>query len=89
MSPTRVIDNTRHELAWRESGGVEIALFWHTQDNTTTVDVHHSATGQTISFRVPPGQALDAFHHPFAHLVRQTSHVLAPDYVDDLRSHIR
>lgn len=58
----------RRELAHRLTGGLEITLYWHAHDNSTSVDVHQTATEETISFPVPPDRALDAFHHPFAHL---------------------
>jgi hypothetical protein len=74
MSTTAVIDATRHELARRVNGGLEITLFWQTRDNSTTIDVYHPATDETIRFRVPPSRALDAFQHPFAYLANQPEH---------------
>ena len=59
---------TRRELARRVSGGLEITLFWDKRDNSTSIDLRHETVDETISFRVPTGRALDAFHHPFAHL---------------------
>jgi hypothetical protein len=61
----------RRELAQRVTGGIEITLYWNVYDNSTTIEVHHHATGETISFPVPAHRALDAFHHPFAHLATQ------------------
>jgi hypothetical protein len=61
----------RRELARRVNGGLEITLYWDVRDNTTTIEVHHVDTAETIAFRVPADRALDAFHHPFAHLARQ------------------
>ena len=78
MTTTTITRAARHELARRVNGNLEITLFWDTRDNSTTVDVHHAATGQTVSFRVPPGQALDAFNHPFAHLENHPQHDLEP-----------
>ena len=68
MSQTAVSCAARRELATRVSPGLEITLFWDRCDNSTSIDIHHTSTDETISFRVPPGRALDAFHHPFAHL---------------------
>jgi hypothetical protein len=59
---------TRRELDRRISAGLEITLFWDPRDDSTSIHLHRAATDQTISFRVPSGRALDAFHHPFAHL---------------------
>ena len=68
MSTTAVTEDVRRELARRVNGGLEIALFWDRRDNSTSIDVPHSEIDETISFRVPSDRALDAFHHPFAHL---------------------
>ena len=68
MSATAAGCAARHELARRVNAGLEITLFWDGCDNSTSIDIHHTSTDETISFRVPPGRALDAFNHPFAHL---------------------
>ena len=74
MSTTTVTGFARQELAKRANGGLEITLFWDPRDNSTSIDVHHTETDETISLRVPPSRALDAFHHPFAYLVHQPDH---------------
>jgi hypothetical protein len=61
----------RRELASRVTGGLEITLYWEAQDNTTSIEVHKKATAETIAFPVARDRALDAFHHPFAHLAEQ------------------
>lgn len=58
----------RRELARRVNGGLEITLYWNVRDNSTTIEVHQADTAETIAFPVPADRALDAFHHPFAHL---------------------
>jgi len=68
MNIATLTETTRRELARRVSGGLEIALFWDKRDNSTSIDLHHEDVDETISFRVPPDRALDAFNHPFAHL---------------------
>jgi len=70
MNATAFTTLTR-ELARRVGGGLEITLYWHPEDDSTSIDVYHLATEETISFPVPADQALDAFHHPFAHLAEQ------------------
>jgi hypothetical protein len=72
---------SRRELATRVNGGLQITLYWDSRDNSTSVDLYHAATGETISFRVPPGRALDAFHHPFAHLGHEPDHDPQPDHI--------
>jgi hypothetical protein len=61
----------RRELARRVNGGLEITLYWDVRDNSTTIEVHHADTAETIAFPVSGDRALDAFHHPFAHLPEQ------------------
>jgi hypothetical protein len=70
---------TRRELDQRAGGGLEITLYWHPEDNRTSVEVYHLATEETISFPVPAAQALDAFHHPFAHLAELDAGLTAID----------
>jgi len=83
MSTTTVTGGSRHELATRVNGGLEITLVWDRRDNSTSIELHHAATNQTISFRVPPDRALDAFHHPFAHLGNQLEHDLQPAQIEN------
>jgi hypothetical protein len=64
------IPTPRRELARRTSGGLEITLYWDVEQGSTSVEVHQPATKETIAIAVPDEQALDAFHHPFAHLGR-------------------
>lgn len=61
----------RRELARRVNGGLEITLYWNIRDDSTTIELHHTDTAETIAFPVPAERALDAFHHPFAHLAEQ------------------
>jgi hypothetical protein len=58
----------RRELAQRVSSDLEVTLYWDASDDSTSVEVHHFLTGETIAFVVRPEWALDAFYHPFAHL---------------------
>jgi hypothetical protein len=83
MSTPTITDTSRRELATRVNGGVEITLVWDRRDNSTSIDIRHASTDETISFRVPPGRALDAFHHPFAHLANQVEDDLQPDDLDN------
>jgi hypothetical protein len=68
MSVTTFIPIARRELAHRRTGGLEITLYWDADDDSTSIEIHQTATQETIRFPVPPTRALDAFHHPFAHL---------------------
>jgi hypothetical protein len=68
MSTATLTHTARRELARRANGGVEITLYWDAVDNSTTIDIDEPEAAETISFPVPAERALDAFHHPFAHL---------------------
>jgi hypothetical protein len=63
-----LMNDSRRELAHRVSGGIAVTLYWSADDNSTSVEIVHAATDQTLHFIVPREHALDAFHHPFAHL---------------------
>ena len=71
MSITTPTTAARRELARRVNSGLEITLYWHPDDNHTSIDIHETATEETISFPVPADRALDAFHHPFVHVAEQ------------------
>jgi hypothetical protein len=76
--PTLIpIPAPRRELAFRTSGGLEITLYWDAEEETTSVEVYQPATQETIAFTVPDEHALDAFHHPFAHLARTNNQLAA------------
>jgi len=79
MSISTITTLARRELAHRVNDGLEITLYWHPDDNGTSVEIYHEATGETIAFPVPGDQALDAFHHPFFHLAEQNTSAWSPD----------
>jgi len=70
---TTIPIRSRRELAFRSGGGIEVTLYWDAEEDSTSVEIYHLATEETILFAVPREQALDAFHHPFAHLPWQSS----------------
>ena len=60
-------ESTTKELARRLSGADEILLLWNPRDGHVEVSVRDVATGVGFDVEVAPGNALDAFHHPFAY----------------------
>jgi hypothetical protein len=58
----------RRELARRVDGAIEITLYWYPDEDTTSIEVRHVVTDETVSFAVARDRALDAFRHPFVHL---------------------
>jgi hypothetical protein len=64
MSP---VSSQAHELATRESDGINVVLLWHPDENALTVSVEDARAGDHFQMQVAPDRALDAFHHPFAY----------------------
>ena len=56
------------ELAHRASGGIEVTLYWSAGDDSTSVEVWHPASEQTLHFAVASERALEAYYHPFSEL---------------------
>ena len=67
MSPATAI-RSRRELAHRISGGIEVTLYWRADDNSTSIEAWQPASDERLAFVVSSEDALEAFHHPFAHL---------------------
>ena len=62
-----MIDSFR-ELDHRSSDRIEVRILWRARDNRVIVAVADGKTGERFSGDVRDGQnALDVFHHPFAH----------------------
>ena len=68
MTISTLTDISRHELARRVGGGLEVTLYWGRLENSISVEIHDTATAETTTFPVPADRALDAFHHPFAYM---------------------
>ena len=66
MSAAAVFE-PRRELARRDSGGLEVTLYWSADDNSTSVELWQHTPAETFAFAVPRERALDAFYHPFAY----------------------
>lgn len=75
MSLTATQTNSR-ELAFRESDGLAVALFWCPNDDAVTISVADDCTGDRFEIPVAPEHALDAFYHPFAYAGPQASRVV-------------
>ena len=55
------------ELARRESDGLAVRLVWHPGEDSVTVSVIDSRTGDRFQLAIDRKRALDAFYHPFAY----------------------
>ena len=58
------------ELAQRLSGTVEVLLLWHNEIDRVELSVCDLATGAGFRIEVAPGNAIDAFHHPYAYAAK-------------------
>ncbi len=55
------------ELAQRRSGTDEVLLLWHPEIDRVELSVRDLVTGAGFDIEVAPGNAIDAFHHPYAY----------------------
>lgn len=55
------------ELAYRESGGLRVALLWSKGDPTLKVTVFDTSTDDSFELEAVENQALDVFYHPYAY----------------------
>ena len=63
------------ELDHRASDGIEVRLLWNAETKAVLVSVAER-DGVGFEFQVPPTNALDAFHHPYAYAAYVDHHVL-------------
>jgi hypothetical protein len=62
------VEAPRRELAHRIAGGLEVTLYWHADDSSTSIELLHLASETKLRFPVPAEQALEAFYHPLLHV---------------------
>ena len=55
------------EVARREQGPVEVALFWDAESSGATVVVWNWSTDTCLQLPAEPGQAKYAYTHPYAY----------------------
>jgi len=55
------------ELAYRESGGVEVSLLWDPAENSLSVFVSDTRNGNALELRVGIESPLEVFNHPYAY----------------------
>ncbi len=56
------------ELDQRSSDSIDVRLLWRQRDNRVIVAVADGKTGERFTIDVREGEnALEVFHHPFAH----------------------
>jgi hypothetical protein len=60
-------DTGLRELDHRSSDDIEVTLLWSARTTRVFVLVLEQRTEALFHFEVPPAEALDAFHHPYAY----------------------
>jgi hypothetical protein len=55
------------ELAQRVSGADEVLLLWHPEIDRVELSVRDLLTGAGFHIEIAPGNAIDAFYHPYAY----------------------
>jgi hypothetical protein len=58
------------ELAHRRIGTAEVLLLWRPEIDRVAIYLYDSATDDGFHVEVAPGDALDAFYHPYAYAPR-------------------
>jgi hypothetical protein len=54
-------------LADRHTNDIDVVLLWARRTGRLWVNVTHRASGRMARIDATPTNALDVFHHPFAH----------------------
>jgi hypothetical protein len=72
-APGERVSALTRELAQRQGGGIEVLLLWHPEVDQVEVAVRDSSTGAEFQIAVAPGDAIEAFYHPYAYAARLES----------------
>ena len=55
------------ELDHRANDAINVRLLWNSRTNHVFVAVEDKRSGESFALTVPPADAFDAFHHPYAY----------------------
>ena len=69
------LNERTRELAHRLTGSVDVLLLWKPESGAVELRVHDVLTAEGFEIRVPPADALHAFHHPYAYAAREGADV--------------
>jgi hypothetical protein len=73
----RTRGTTVRELDRRTSDGIEVSLLWDPRTKNVSVAVTDTRHGGSFAFGVEPGDALEAFWHPYAYVAHSDTGNLA------------
>jgi|tagenome__1003787_1003787.scaffolds.fasta_scaffold20247092_2 hypothetical protein len=68
---TDLTTGTLRELDRRLSNGIDVSLLWDERDNSLMVSVVDIRSGESFEVEASPENALEVFHHPYAHAALQ------------------
>jgi hypothetical protein len=63
---TTATDTNIRELDHRTNDGIEVKLLWSAETDRIWIDVQDRRAGDAFELEVDPGEALEAFRHPYA-----------------------
>jgi len=55
------------ELDHRRNDGIDVRLLWDARTERVSLALTNEHLGESLLFEVDPGEALAAFHHPYAY----------------------
>ena len=64
----RTQESTLRELDRRTCDGIDVSLWWDPRTRGVSVAVTDTRQGESFEFGVEPGDALEAFWHPYAYV---------------------
>jgi hypothetical protein len=65
--PVREAAAMEQELAYRESNGIAVTLYWHSGTDRLSVVVHDWQNGDWFELKARAENAMDVFEHPYAY----------------------
>ena len=65
--PELSMERRTRELDHRRTDGIDVRLLWSQPDERILLLVSDSKTSDAFSVEVEPGDALEAFHHPYSY----------------------
>lgn len=73
----RTRKTTLRELDRRTQNGIDVSLLWDPRTKRVSVAVTDTRQGGSFAFAVEPGDALEAFWHPYAYVAHRDRRELA------------
>jgi|tagenome__1003787_1003787.scaffolds.fasta_scaffold20131971_1 hypothetical protein len=59
------------ELDHRNNNGIDVRLLWNSRTDRVWISIEDDLEGESFEVDVDEGDAVDAFHHPYAYVLRR------------------